>query len=119
MAIVGLLISALPAFAGMPVTDTVTLSPTTGAAAYTNAWVLKGAKLISIEYFNGLNASNVITCTRVRGTRTNTVAATTLAAGAGIYTPTNPYFSFKGDVLNFSSLYSTGTTAELTFELLP
>jgi len=112
-------VAVQPALAGMPVTDTVTLGASTGTAAYTNAWVLKGAKLISVEYFGGLNTTNVITVTRVRGTRTNTVCAVTLVAGAGLYSATNTYYSFRGDVLNFSSLYATGTTAELTFELQP
>lgn len=112
--------AARVAVAGNPTTEAVSLSASAGSATWTNAYFNKGARFIAVEYFQGLNATNTITLSRVRGTRTNTVCTTTLSGGTGVYREiTNSVYFFRGDLLKFSSSVSTGTQAELTFVLEP
>ena len=119
-AVAVLLAIAATVHAVTPVVESVTLSTTAGTGSWTNTWILKGAKLVSVEYFNGLNATNTITLTRVRDTRTNTVCTVVLAAGVGTYNEvTNTVYFFRNDVLNFSSSIATGSVAEITFEVSP
>jgi hypothetical protein len=109
-----------PAQAATPTAETVTLGAATGTGSWTNQYYLTGAKFIALECFNGMNATNLVTVKRVRGTRTNTVCAVRLASGAGVYRETtNTLYFFRGDVLRFTSLIATGTTSELVFELSP
>ena len=121
--IAGLLLIAgilAPALAGdNPVTVPITLGTTTGTGAYTNTRDYTTMQLVSIEVFQSLDLTSTCTVTRVRSSRTNTVAAIALTAGAGRYFETNTIYLFKGDVLNFANSTATGAVVEITGKLHP
>ena len=102
-----------------PFAATVTLGTNTGTGSYTNTRDYYAAQLVSLEVFQSLDLTSTCTVTRVRSTRTNTVAAIALTAGAGRYFETNTIYLFKGDVLNFANSTATGAVVEITGKLHP
>lgn len=102
-------------FAVTPFTETITV-PAAGAITWTNTIPYRGVQLVSLEVFSSLIDDNTITVTRVRSTRTNTVATIVVASAAAIYRETNYWWCFNGDKLVFTSGFGTNSSIELVGE---
>lgn len=122
LSLAGLALCALAVcavYADNPLAESVTLGTTTGTAAYTNARDYATLQLVKLEIFQSSDATSTVTVTRVRSSRTNTVAAIALTGGAGDYWETNTVYLFKGDVLNFANSTATGAVCEITTKIQP
>jgi hypothetical protein len=106
---------AVGAQAGTPFTKPVTITST---GSYTNSRDYAAEKILNIDVFNSTAASDTVTVTRVRSSRTNTVAVIVVTSGAGSWSNTNSVqrWNFKGDVYNFSSTAGSNSVAEITGE---
>ena len=113
---------ALPALAGsVGDRSVVTLGATTGSATWTNTHQYAAISLTRVSVANDLNATNVVTASRIitesSTSYTQTVGAVTCVSSAGTQA-TLAYSGLKyGDVLSFSSLRSTGGTAIVEYEV--
>jgi hypothetical protein len=123
LALVAFVLIAAAAYAGsVGGRQFVTLAVTPGAGTLTVAeqYQVLDLKRISVE--GSINATNVITASRViadaAGTLyTQTVGSVTCAAGVGTQATLAHTLLKYGDTLRFSSLVSTGSTVIVEYEV--
>lgn len=97
---------------------TKALGVATGSGVWTNSSKYAAVKLERIWVESSLNATNVITVTRITsdGVYTQAVGSVTCAAGSGSTASFTAAYLQDGDMLSFSSLIATGSTAIIEYE---